>query len=78
MAAALQDHRLDVLVQRRHVGGVRGRPELALGARDEEMDALRLSLFRVLLGEAWEYDVEAAIDAAKGRGARSGEMMEAG
>ena len=35
-----------------------------LGARDEEMDDLRLSLFRVLLGEAWEYDVEAAIDAA--------------
>ncbi|MDN5761902.1 MAG: phosphate signaling complex protein PhoU [Microlunatus sp.] len=35
-----------------------------LRARDEEMDDLRLSQFRVMLGDDWEYGVEAAIDVA--------------
>ena len=32
--------------------------------RDEEMDDLRLSQFRVMLGDSWEYGVESAIDVA--------------
>jgi phosphate transport system protein len=35
-----------------------------LRARDEEMDDLRLSQFRVMLGDSWEYGVESAIDVA--------------
>ncbi len=35
-----------------------------LRSRDEEMDDLRLSQFRVMLGDSWEYGVEAAIDVA--------------
>ena len=35
-----------------------------LEAEDDEMDQLRRSLFRVLLGDDWEYGVEAAIDIA--------------
>jgi phosphate transport system protein len=35
-----------------------------LRSRDEEMDELRLSQFRVMLGDSWEYGVEAAIDVA--------------
>jgi phosphate transport system protein len=35
-----------------------------LRARDEEMDDLRRSQFRVLLSEEWEYGVEAAVDVA--------------
>ena len=35
-----------------------------LRARDEEMDDLRSSQFRVMLSDAWEYGVESAIDVA--------------
>ena len=35
-----------------------------LRSRDEEMDDLRLSQFRVMLGDSWEYGVESAIDVA--------------
>ena len=35
-----------------------------LRARDEEMDELRRTQFRVLLGEDWPYSVEAAVDVA--------------
>ena len=35
-----------------------------LRARDEEMDDLRRSQFRVLLSDDWEYGVEAAVDVA--------------
>lgn len=35
-----------------------------LRSRDEEMDDLRLSQFRVMLGDSWNYGVEAAIDVA--------------
>lgn len=35
-----------------------------MAARDEEMDDLRSSQFRVMLGEAWPYGVEAAVDVA--------------
>lgn len=35
-----------------------------LRSRDEEMDDLRSSQFRVMLGEGWEYGVEAAVDVA--------------
>jgi len=35
-----------------------------LRARDEEMDDLRLSQFRVMLSDSWEYGVESAIDVA--------------
>ncbi|GAA2112659.1 phosphate signaling complex protein PhoU [Microlunatus panaciterrae] len=35
-----------------------------LQARDEEMDDLRKSQFRVLLGDDWNYGVEAAVDVA--------------
>jgi phosphate transport system protein len=35
-----------------------------LRARDEEMDDLRLSQFRAMLDDTWEYGVEAAIDVA--------------
>lgn len=35
-----------------------------LEAQDDEMDKLRRSLFRVLLGQEWEHGVEAAIDIA--------------
>lgn len=35
-----------------------------LRSRDEEMDELRLSQFRVMLGDSWEYGVESAIDVA--------------
>ncbi|MBA3529790.1 MAG: phosphate transport system regulatory protein PhoU, partial [Propionibacteriaceae bacterium] len=32
--------------------------------RDEEMDELRRTQFRVLLGDDWPYSVEAAVDVA--------------
>ncbi len=35
-----------------------------LRARDEEMDELRRTQFRVLLGDDWPYSVEAAVDVA--------------
>ena len=35
-----------------------------LRSRDEEMDDLRLSQFRVMLSDSWEYGVESAIDVA--------------
>ena len=35
-----------------------------LRSRDEEMDDLRSSQFRVMLGEGWQYGVEAAVDVA--------------
>ena len=35
-----------------------------LRSRDEEMDDLRSSQFRVMLGDNWEYGVEAAVDVA--------------
>lgn len=35
-----------------------------LRSRDEEMDDLRSSQFRVMLGDGWEYGVEAAVDVA--------------
>ena len=35
-----------------------------LRSRDEEMDELRSSQFRVMLGESWQYGVEAAVDVA--------------
>jgi phosphate transport system protein len=35
-----------------------------LRARDEEMDELRRTQFRVMLSEDWEYGVEAAVDVA--------------
>lgn len=35
-----------------------------LRSRDEEMDDLRSSQFRVMLGDDWEYGVEAAVDVA--------------
>ncbi|MBM6695439.1 phosphate transport system regulatory protein PhoU, partial [Pseudoflavonifractor capillosus] len=35
-----------------------------LRTRDEEMDELRRTQFRVLLSEDWDYGVEAAVDVA--------------
>ncbi len=35
-----------------------------LRSRDEEMDDLRSSQFRVMLGDGWDYGVEAAVDVA--------------
>ena len=39
-----------------------------LAESDEEMDELRKSQFRILLGTEWPYSVEAAVDVALSRG----------